>query len=113
MTSNESKNEKIVYRELFPGRLIIWKTKWIIFFWTQPLFSNWGFAFKNKPSEYSIIRIPYLQGGLKAVIVTDVLQGMISLICLLTIVLKGIHDVGGVREVINVNQMRGRFRFFK
>jgi Na+/proline symporter len=53
------------------------------------------------------------QGGLKAAITADVIQGLTMIICSLAIIIYGCIDVGGVGKVIDVTSERGRLQFFK
>ncbi|KAK6618851.1 hypothetical protein RUM43_013242 [Polyplax serrata] len=51
-------------------------------------------------------------GGLKAQIMADVLIGLVSYTCMMTIIVKGTIDVGGFEEVMKINSEWGRFIFF-
>lgn len=54
-----------------------------------------------------------LQGGMKAVIWTDLFQGVVMLGGLLAIVVLGIYEVGGVRRVLSLSKEGGRLIFHK
>jgi Na+/proline symporter len=53
------------------------------------------------------------QGGLKAAIQADVVQGLSMIACSLAIIIHGSIDVGGFDKVIDVSSDRGRLHFFK
>lgn len=53
------------------------------------------------------------QGGLKAAITADVVQGLTMIACSLAIIIYGCIDVGGFQKVIDVSSERGRLQFFK
>lgn len=53
------------------------------------------------------------QGGLKAAITADVVQGLSMIACSLAIIIFGSIDVGGFGEVLNLSAERGRLQFFK
>jgi Na+/proline symporter len=53
------------------------------------------------------------QGGLKAAITADVVQGLTMIACSLAIIIFGTIDVGGFQKVISVSSERGRLEFFK
>lgn len=55
----------------------------------------------------------FLQGGLKAAIVSDVIQGLTMIAVSVIFIVQGVVDVGGVDTVLNVTQSRGRLDFFK
>lgn len=48
------------------------------------------------------------QGGLKAVIWTDVVQTIVMVSSLLLVIIKGTHDVGGIQVVYDRNYRSGR-----
>jgi Na+/proline symporter len=53
------------------------------------------------------------QGGLKAAITADVVQGFSMIACSLAIIIFGSIDVGGFGKVIELSSERGRLQFFK
>ncbi|XP_014222164.1 sodium-coupled monocarboxylate transporter 1 isoform X1 [Trichogramma pretiosum] len=53
-----------------------------------------------------------LMGGLKAAILSDVLQGLTMIGVSLVIIIHGTIDVGGISTVVNITQERGRLEFF-
>ena len=53
------------------------------------------------------------QGGLKAVIWTDVFQSMIMIAGLILVVVVGSIEVGGFAEVWRINKEFDRLNFFK
>jgi Na+/proline symporter len=53
------------------------------------------------------------QGGLKAAITADVVQGLSMIVCSLAIIIVGSIDVGGFGKVIELSSERGRLQFFK
>lgn len=54
-----------------------------------------------------------LQGGLRAVVWTDVFQSVIILAGLIVIAVGGVVEVGSLRKVWDVNQRHGRINFFE
>lgn len=54
-----------------------------------------------------------LQGGLKAVVWTDAIQGVFTLTAVLVIIILGISKVGGIQRVLELNNRGGRLEFFK
>ena len=53
------------------------------------------------------------QGGLKAAITSDVIQGITMIGVSIMIIIHGTVDVGGVSTVFNVTKQHGRLDFFK
>lgn len=54
-----------------------------------------------------------LQGGLKAVVWTDVFQSVIMLAGLVIVAVSGSIEVGGLQKVWEINQKHGRVHFFE
>ena len=54
-----------------------------------------------------------LQGGLKAVVWTDVFQSVIMLAGLVIVAITGSIQVGGLQKVWEINQKYGRINFFE
>lgn len=54
-----------------------------------------------------------LQGGLKAVVWTDAIQGVFTITAVLAIIILGISKVGGIQRVLELNNRGGRLEFFK
>lgn len=54
-----------------------------------------------------------LQGGLRAVVWTDVFQSVIILAGLVIIAVGGVVEVGSLREVWDINKEHGRINFFE
>ncbi|XP_066581548.1 sodium-coupled monocarboxylate transporter 1 [Prorops nasuta] len=76
---------------------------------------------------YTVIGLPYwasivgittisviftLMGGLKAAIVSDVIQGLTMIGVSIIIIIQGLVSVGSVSTVMNITQARGRLDFF-
>lgn len=55
----------------------------------------------------------HLQGGIKAVVYTDVLQTLLMYIGTLVVTIISVVDVGGVAKVWNTAELGGRIEFFK
>lgn len=55
------------------------------------------------------LKIMYFQGGLKAVVWTDVIQTIVMIAAMLIVVVKATFMVGGFEEVIKRNWSTGRF----
>lgn len=53
------------------------------------------------------------QGGLKAVLWTDVFQSMLMFCALLSVIIKGSMEVGGFGEMLSIAEKGGRLNFFK
>ncbi|XP_012287684.1 sodium-coupled monocarboxylate transporter 1 [Orussus abietinus] len=53
-----------------------------------------------------------IMGGLKAAILSDVIQGLTMVGVSVAIIIQGVVDVGGVSPVVNITQERGRLDFF-
>ncbi|CAG2173502.1 unnamed protein product [Oppiella nova] len=51
-------------------------------------------------------------GGIKAVIWTDVLQGSLMLLGVLVVIVTGVIETGGLKELWNINEQGGRLKFF-
>lgn len=49
---------------------------------------------------------------MKAVIWTDLFQAMVMLVTVVMIVVKGVHDVGGVASFWEINKQGGRLNLF-
>lgn len=54
----------------------------------------------------------YLQGGLKAAILSDVIQGLTMIGVSLVIIVRGSADIGP-SQILNVTYERGRLDFFE
>lgn len=54
-----------------------------------------------------------LKGGMKAVLLTDVLQSILMFAALFTVIIKGTYDVGGLRKVFDIAYKGGRLNFNK
>lgn len=53
-------------------------------------------------------------GGIKAIIVTDLLQGALMFICVCCVISVGLSDIeGGVWNVFDTAHKGGRLNFFK
>jgi len=55
----------------------------------------------------------FFQGGLKAAILSDVIQGLAMIGVSMIIIIQGTINIGGPLNVFNVTQERGRLDFFK
>ena len=55
----------------------------------------------------------FIQGGLKAVIWTDVFQCVVMVGGLVTVAVKGSMEVGGLSRVWEINKDFGRLNFFE
>lgn len=53
-----------------------------------------------------------LMGGLKAAILSDVIQGLMMIGISIVLIVQGTIDVGGVKQVVNVTVERGRWEFY-
>lgn len=53
------------------------------------------------------------QGGLKAAILADVMQGLTMIAISVAIIIQGIVEAGGVKEVLEKNLNGSRLEFFK
>jgi Na+/proline symporter len=53
------------------------------------------------------------QGGLKAVVWTDVFQFFLIIIGMLTIVIRGFYTAGGISEAFSTAYSHGRLELFK
>jgi Na+/proline symporter len=63
---------------------------------------------------YFFIIITYLlQGGLKAVIWTDVFQSVVMVAGLIVVLVVGSNEVGGLSKVWQINKDFGRMNFFE
>ena len=62
---------------------------------------------------FVILVILYLQGGLKAVLWTDVFQVSIMLAGLLAVIIEGSMRLGGLREAWSIADERDRIDFWK
>ena len=51
-------------------------------------------------------------GGLRAVIWTDLFQAIVMFASLFFIIVKGVVDVGGLKNVWEINKSGGRLNFF-
>jgi len=67
----------------------------------------------NACTTSSIIGAFILQGGLKAVVWTDVFQSVIMLAGLVIVAITGSMQVGGLQNVWEINQKHGRINFFE
>ena len=54
-----------------------------------------------------------VQGGLKAVVWTDVFQSVIMLAGLIIIAVAGVVEVGSLGKVWEINKRHGRINFFE
>lgn len=50
------------------------------------------------------------QGGLKAAITADAIQGMVLIFVTVLISIQGAYETGSVREVYNINKKNGKLR---
>lgn len=71
-----------------------------------------GFRPPQPPISSHSARIPF-QGGLKAAILADVIQGLIMIACSLSIIIQGVIDTDGVDYIVRTNYNHGRLKFFK
>ena len=55
----------------------------------------------------------YFQGGLKAVVWTDVFQALVMVAGLITVFIVGTVNVGGFDNVWQINKDRDRLTFFE
>lgn len=55
----------------------------------------------------------FLQGGLKAVLWTDALQNVFSLLAVVFIIILGVHQLGGTNKIYNIAKEEGRVELFK
>ncbi|CAG2165234.1 unnamed protein product [Oppiella nova] len=62
------------------------------------------------PIYYTMGFISVNEGGIKAVIWTDVLQGSLMLLGVLVVI--GVIETGGLKELWNINEQGGRLKFF-
>ncbi|KAI4495781.1 hypothetical protein M0802_008404 [Mischocyttarus mexicanus] len=53
-----------------------------------------------------------LMGGLKAAILSDVIQGLMMIGISIVLIVQGTIDAGGVKQVVNVTVERGRWEFY-
>lgn len=60
-----------------------------------------------------MIKCVKLQGGLKAVVWTDTLQGIFFVSAIFAVVIIGTANVGGLAEVIRVSHEKGRLEMFE
>lgn len=59
----------------------------------------------------SIVAVIYTSlGGIKAVVVTDVVQGIIMIVVIFAVLIYGTTTVGGVQRVIDLNKPTGRLK---
>lgn len=56
--------------------------------------------------------IIFLQGGLKAAILADVIQGVTMIIVSIIIIIQGCLKAGGIMNVYEISKERGRLEFF-
>lgn len=54
-----------------------------------------------------------LQGGLKAAITADVIQGLTMLIVSIAIIIQAAYEAGGIDNVYKLNRDSGRLKFFQ
>lgn len=66
-----------------------------------------------QPNTAKLNILFYLQGGLKAVIWTDVFQSLIMIAGLIVVVIVGSIEVGGFDRVWQINKDFGRLNFFE
>lgn len=66
-----------------------------------------------QPNTDKLSILFYLQGGLKAVIWTDVFQSLIMIAGLIVVVIVGSIEVGGFDRVWQINKEFGRLNFFE
>ncbi|XP_046559453.1 sodium-coupled monocarboxylate transporter 1-like isoform X2 [Haliotis rubra] len=64
------------------------------------------------PLLYPLKYTSSFEGGMKAVVWTDVFQSVVMLAGVLAVVIRGISVVGGIDEVWKLNQEWGRIEFF-
>lgn len=55
----------------------------------------------------------FLQGGLKAVLWTDALQNVFSLLAVVFVITLGVQQLGGINKIYNIAKDEGRVEFFK
>lgn len=55
----------------------------------------------------------FVQGGLKAVLWTDALQNVFSLLAVVFIIILGVYQLGGSNKIYNVAKEEGRVELFK
>lgn len=53
------------------------------------------------------------QGGLRAVVWTDVLQMILMIVGAFSVMIIGVHKAGGIENVWGTNEMAGRVKFFQ
>lgn len=68
------------------------------------------FSFNNFRFFHSFF---LFQGGLKAVLWTDVFQSLLMFFALLSVIIKGSTEVGGFEEMLSIAEKGGRLNFFK
>lgn len=64
-------------------------------------------------SVFPLLIWSVLQGGLKAVLWTDVFQALLMYITIAAVVIKGSIDIGGAKTVWDTANEGGRLVFFK
>lgn len=70
----------------------------------------------NNPDQTSWKYLPAtlsLQGGLKAAILADVMQGLTMIAISVAIIIQGCVEAGGFVDVFNISKKDGRLDFFK
>ena len=72
-----------------------------------------SFRQKDKMFHYLCFFLFCIQGGLKAVIWTDVFQSTIMVAGLIVVVIVGSIEVGGFGEVWRINKEFDRLNFFE
>ena len=71
---------------------------------------------KEKKSRHGCIKsctIRVGQGGLKAVVWTDTIQGLFSAAVTVFVLILGVNHVGGLSKVYEANARSDRWEFFK
>jgi SSS family transporter len=101
------------------------KMKWLILFsyWFEYLALccfDWCYLYLlffcgNKLNRYTrkTISLIFIQGGMKAVIWTDVLQSVVILVGLLAAIIQGLIVLGGFKRTFSIASQGGRIKFDK
>lgn len=64
--------------------------------------------FKTNGAICIILKYSILQGGMKAVLWTDVFQAILMFLGILAVLIKGFVDLGGVGNVFKISYEGGR-----
>ncbi|CAG2176455.1 unnamed protein product [Oppiella nova] len=62
--------------------------------------------------SYIIAIVLTAEGGIKAVIWTDVLQGSLMFLGVLVVIVTGVIETGGLKKLWDINEQGGRLKFF-